>query len=142
MLDGNFESEQIIEEIEEQKSEQNYIEQDNINEINKQKDTIKKDIFAIQNDNISNDGWEVDWNEGWGEGDWDESDDLQNKNVNLINENNKDEQAIMEKKLVRYSISNKVKPLVDLTIKTLNEACNLNAKRYLLIFHLNSMLYT
>ncbi|GBC04367.1 hypothetical protein RclHR1_05640010 [Rhizophagus clarus] len=139
MLDGNFESEEIIEE---QEPELNYNEQDsfnnepdvrsdNINEINIQKEVAEKDIFAIHDDNdIPNDGWEVDWNEGWDEDGWDKSDDLQNKNENSINKNIKSEQmtATTKKKLVRYSISNKVKPLIDLVIKTLSEACNLNVK--------------
>ncbi|CAB4415250.1 unnamed protein product [Rhizophagus irregularis] len=136
MLDGNFESEII----EEQEPELDYNEQDslndeqgvksnNISEINKQKEVAEKDIFAIQNDNdIPNDGWEVDWNEGWDEGSWDESDDPQNKSESLINKNIKSEQITTKKKLVRYSISNKVKPLINLVIKTLNEACNLNSK--------------
>ncbi|RIA88034.1 Centromere/kinetochore Zw10-domain-containing protein [Glomus cerebriforme] len=129
MLEGNFESEEITEE---QKSEQNFNEQKAIGEsvvessitgeINKQ----KEDIFAIQNNNdIPNEGWEVDWNEGWDEDGWDES---ENKNESLINKNIESKQVILEKKLVRYSISNKAKPLIDLIIKTLNEARNLNAK--------------
>jgi hypothetical protein len=142
MLDGNFDSEEIIEE---QEPEQNYNEQDSFNdepndkssnksEMNEQKEVAEKDIFAIQNDNdISNDGWEVDWNEGWDEGGWDVSDDPQDKNESLINKNIKSEQITTKKSLVRYSISNKVKPLIDLVIKTLNEACNLNPKRYLFI---------
>ncbi|CAG8685994.1 8250_t:CDS:10 [Funneliformis mosseae] len=138
MMDVNFESEEITEE---QDSEQNdnvqetlnnvpVIESSKIDEINEQKEDGNKDLFAIQNDNNNpNDGWEVDWNEGWdGDDDWDKSNNSQNHNENLISKNIISEQGIKDKKLVRYSISNKGKALIDLVIKTLNEIRNLNAK--------------
>ncbi|CAG8446893.1 11976_t:CDS:10 [Funneliformis caledonium] len=138
MMDVNFESEEITEE---QDSEQNdnvqetlnnvpVIESSKVDEINEQKEDGNKDLFAIQNDNNNpNDGWEVDWNEGWdGDDDWDKSNNSQNHNENLNSKNIISEQGIKDKKLVRYSISNKGKALIDLVIKTLDEIRNLNAK--------------
>ncbi|CAI2171411.1 18823_t:CDS:10 [Funneliformis geosporum] len=149
MMGVNFESEEITEE---QNSEINdnaqetlnnkpVIESSKIGEINEQKEEGTKDIFAIHNvNNNPSDGWEVDWNEGWdGDDDWDKSNNSQKNNENLISKDIISEQGM---KLVRYSISNKGKALIDLVIKTLNEIPTLDLfdlfRAIMPVFHHNT----
>ncbi|CAG8604874.1 8289_t:CDS:10 [Dentiscutata erythropus] len=93
-----------------------------INQINQQ--SCEDESINSTQDNNPNEGWEVDWDEAWDNADnWDST----NKQNELSRETNAHDSEVV-KEPERYSISVKSKPLIDLTISTLNEARNLNEK--------------
>lgn len=140
LLEDNFENSIITEE----EKESEVVTKENLKE-NIYHETVKSDDkldkFAISetnNDGNPNEGWEVDWNEAWDEGDWNN----ESSSLNQNNQNGKSVEEIrdipppkLEKKLIQYSISMKSKHLIDLTINTLNEIPSLNAKRFELIIN-------
>ncbi|RIB26081.1 Centromere/kinetochore Zw10-domain-containing protein [Gigaspora rosea] len=107
---------------------------DNNLEINQ---SYKDESINSTQDNNPNEGWEVDWDEAWNDDDnWDNT----NKQNELSGETNTHDPEVV-KEPERYSISVKSKPLIDLTINTLNEARNLNAKSGIRLYHATLVLF-
>ncbi|CAG8508919.1 5727_t:CDS:10 [Acaulospora colombiana] len=87
----------------------------------------------VETQNINpNEGWEVDWNEAWDEDGW-VNDDSSNQE-RTPGEAGTNASAKVEKELMKYAVTVKPKPLIDLTINTLDEAQNLNTKSGLRLY--------
>ncbi|CAG8543014.1 3731_t:CDS:10, partial [Acaulospora morrowiae] len=123
MLDESFESlsitkeesEAIIEEMDVAKIAEDELETEN-----------RQNGADTTTQSNPNEGWEVDWNEEWDDDGWGK-DDSSNQN-GASNKKNSGESYEVEKEPMKYAITVKSKPLIDLTINTLNEARNLNPK--------------